>query len=634
MLEQKLWEPLYQPGLIDVTRGMHGLPKYALTFALRTGIHFDGFGNRLLGESRAMTPLDIIFLSFTILGGLALFIFGMNVMSDGLQLAAGSQLRTVLSSTTRNRIAGVTLGTILGFVTHSGPAVVMLVSFLNAGLMSLAESIPPMMGANIGTSLSMQLISFQLGKYCYIAIGIGLLVQISVPHTPTRNLGRALLGFGLLFLGMNTISQAIEPHRAIIAPVLSRVHGNTMQGMLTGIVLSTLITTLVQSSGATIGTCFALCSAGIFTSIEQVYPIVLGAHIGTCSTALLGAIGTNIDARRAAVSHLVFNVIGVLLAVAAAPLFIRALQFSSTDLVHQTANLHTSVMLVTTLLILPVTPWFARLITRLVPSQKPAPQPSFLDPQLTEYPEKAIYAAIAELQRVTKICARSFRLSIDILFQARRQEVQQVKLNENIVDEIKKAMKDYLGKLTLRHLSRRQAIMIQHLNRCMSDIERIGDHIDEVCDISIRRRKNAQARFNRDSLELLFSLYEAADRVLHLVIQSLNPDNQDFQGMAQSILLARDDYVEKSINAKSIFTERIANHELPPIVGMFFSEYASAFDRIVKHAKTVALAEKQPYFWIKRKKLDRMEEKAPAYTPPPLTDAHDFLDRLHSEEYL
>lgn len=581
-----------------------------------------------------MTPGEIIFLSLTILGGLALFIFGMNIMSEGLQLAAGSRLRTVLSSTTRNCVAGITLGTILGFVAHSGPAVVMLVSFINAGLMSLAESIPPMMGANIGTSLSMQLISFQLGKYCYAAIGIGLLIQISVPHVATKNMGRALLGFGLLFLGMNTISQAIEPHRDIIAPVLSSIHGDTMQGMLTGIVFSTLITTLLQSSGATIGTCFALASAGIFTSIEQVYPIVLGAHIGTCTTALLGAIGTNIDARRAAISHLVFNVIGVILAAAAAPFFIRALQYSSPDLVHQTANLHTSVMVVTALIVLPVSPSFAHLITKLVPSNKPPPQPSFLDSKLIEYPEKAIYAAIAELQRVTRICARSFRLSIDILFQVKRKEVQQIKLNENIVDEIKKAMKDYLGKLTRRHLSRRQAIIIQHLNRCMADIERIGDHIDEVCDVSIRRRKISQARFNRESLELLFSLYEAANRVLHLVIQSLNPDNQDFQGMAQSILLARDEYVEKSINAKSAFTERIANHEFPPIVGMFFSEYSSAFDRIVKHAKTVALAEKQPYFWIKRKKLDRMEEKAPAYNPPPLTDAHDFLDRLHSEEYL
>ena len=118
------------------------------------------------------------------------------------------------------------------------------------------------------------------------------------------------------------------------------------------------------------------------------------------------------------------------------------------------------------------------------------------------------------------------------------------------------------------------------------------------------------------------------------MIESLDPENTDFQGMAQSILMARDEYMEKSLNAKAMFTEKLANHEIAPIVGMFFSEYAAAFDRIVKHAKTIALAEKQPYFWIKIKKLERLVEETDAYPLPPLSNAQDFLDRLHSEDYL
>jgi phosphate:Na+ symporter len=467
-----------------------------------------------------------------------------------------------------------------------------------------------------------------------MTITLGFILQFVAPHPKLRDMGTALLGFGLIFLGMNTMGDGITPHRDMFAAFLKGIHGDTLPGLIRGVLVATLVTGIIQSSGAVIGMCFALIHAGVFTSLDQVFPIVLGAHIGTCATALLGSIGTNIEARRSAFSHLIFNIITVSLSVALAPVFLKLIPMTSADLLRQTANAHTAVMLFGSILILPVAPLYAKFVSLVIPTRKPLPQRSFLDSSLIEYPEKAIYAAIAELQRVTKICARSFRLAIDILFQVKRKEVQEVKLNENVVDEIKKAMKDYLGKLTRRHLSRRQAIMIQHLNRCMADIERIGDHIDEVCDISIRRMKNPQARFNRETLELLFSLYEAADRVLHLVIQSLNPDNQDFQGMAQSILLARDEYIEKSINAKSAFTERIANHEFPPIVGMFFSEYSSAFDRIVKHAKIIALAEKQPYFWIKRKKLNRMEDEAPAYKPPPLTDAHDFLDRLHSEEYL
>ena len=433
---------------------------------------------------------------------------------------------------------------------------------------------------------------------------------------------------------MNTMSGAIKPHRELFAELLKSVSGATTLSMVRGVLLATAVTAVIQSSGALIGMCFAMISAGVFTDLAQVYPIILGANIGTCATALLGSIGTNIEARRSAVSHLVFNILGTVLAIIFAPLFLRLALISSSDLTHQAANVNTIVMLVRALLVLPISGLYARFIRLIVPSRKPLPQPSFLDPKLNEFPERAICAAILELQRVSKICTRSFRINMGVLLNVNRREVQAIRLNENIIDEIKLAMKDYLARLTRRYLSRRQAIIIQHLNRSMADIERIGDHIDELCDISIRRSKNKEARFNRETLDLIFALYEAADKVMHLVVESLNPENQDFQGMAQAILLARDEYVERSINAKANFTERIANHEFPPIVGMFFSEYVGAFDRIVKHAKTIALAEKQPYFWIKRKKLERMAEEAPEYKPPPLSDPHDFLDRLHAEDYM
>jgi len=581
-----------------------------------------------------MPVREVFFLTFAILGGLALFITGMNIMTDGLRSAAGSRLRTLLSGATRNRFAGIGMGTLLSALVQSSATTVMLVGFINAGLMTLAESIPPILGANIGTTVSMQMISFKIGDYCYLAITLGFLLQFVGPSPKVKNIGTAIMGFGLIFLGMNTMSGAIKPHRELFAEFLKGVHGDTMSGLWKGLGIAAAVTGIIQSSGAVIGMCFALISAGVFTSLEQVYPIVLGAHIGTCATALLGSIGTNIEARRSAVAHLLFNIINSSLCVFLAPLLMRIVQASSDDLLRQTANAHTLVMLVGATLFLPIAPLYARLVALIVHSRKPPPQPSFLDPKLIEFPERAICAAILELQRVSKICTRSFRINMDILLNVNRRQVQSVKLNENIVDEIKKAMKDYLARLAHRYLSRRQAIIIQHLNRSMADIERIGDHIDELCDISVRRSKVTEARFNRNTLDLIFSLYEAADKVMHLVVESLNPENPDFQGMAQAILLARDEYVERSINAKATFTERIANHEFPPIVGMFFSEYVAAFDRIVKHAKTIALAEKQPYFWIKRKKLERMAEEAPEYKPPPLSDPHDFLDRLHAEDYM
>ena len=167
----------------------------------------------------------------------------------------------------------------------------------------------------------------------------------------------------------------------------------------------------------------------------------------------------------------------------------------------------------------------------------------------------------------------------------------------------------------------------------MADIERIGDHIDAVCDIALRQRRTRNAAFDRPTLEILFGLFEAAEKVLHLVIDSLNPENRDFQRTARNVLQARDEYMQRSLNAKAAFTERVANHEVPPIAGLFFSEYLSALDRTVKHAKAIALAEQQPNFWIKRGRLEQVGAAALEYPPPPPPDPHDFLDRLHSEDY-
>lgn len=585
-------------------------------------------------EQVHLGPRDIAFLVAMILGGLVLFIHGMSMMSDGLRKAAASKMRTYLSHATHNRFVGLLFGGALSTLIQSSATSVMLVGFINAGLMTLVEAIPPVLGMNVGTTISMQLVAFKLGDYCFFLMTIGFLLYFAGPNDTIRNIGQVLLGFGIIFLGLNTMSGAIRPHRAMFAELLKHIHGHTLGGIFTGLALSTAITAIIQSSGAVIGMCFALANSGVFTEIQQAFPIVLGAHIGTCATGLLGSIGTNIEARRAAVSHLVFNIINSTLCGLIAPVFYWLIPLTSTHLDRQIANAHMFVMIFGAALFLPFTKPYVQLIRKLTPSKQPLPTPSFLDQRLVKFPEKAIYAAISELQRVMKVCKESFNLSIDVLFRPERSKVRVIKRNEEVVDEIKRTMKDFLAVLSRRYLSRRQSILVQHLNRCMADVERIGDHIDEICDISIRRWKIKEARFDRAALEQLCTLHAAVGRVLRLVIDSLNPENPDFQAVAQAILRARDEYVEKSMEIKAAFAEKLAEHQYSPIVGIFFSEYVAAFDRIVKHAKVIALAEKQPYFWIKRKKLDRMVEEEPGPPPPPLADPHDFLDRLHAEDYL
>jgi phosphate:Na+ symporter len=577
----------------------------------------------------------IFFLTSAVLGGLALFIFGIQTMTEGLRRAAGSRLRTLLTAATSHRLTGISLGTLLGLLIHSSGASVMLVGFVNAGLMTLTQSIPVLLGANIGTTLSMQAISFRLGDFAFFIITIGFLLRMAGPSAALRHSGSALLGFGLLFLGMTIMSDAIRPHRADLAPWLTHFSSATWSGLLLGVLLAAAFTAVVQSSGATIGICFALIEAGVFTQLEQTMPIILGAHIGTCITALLGSLGANIQARRTAFAHLGFNLFNVALTLVAHRLFLWLIPLTSADLLRQTANLHTAVMLVAALLILPVTPGFAALLQKLIRSRKTEPTPSFLDPGLLEYPEKALQACILELQRVARLCSRSLLISAEtVLFSQSRHELREIKLNEQAVNAVKLSMKEYLTQLTERYLSKRQAVLIQHIDRCMIDLERIGDHIDAIGQLSLRRRKNPDALVDAESLTLLFDLYARALKIFRAVIASLTPEDKDVQAKAKRILRLRDDYILMSMNTKAAFTDKVSQRLITPIAGFYFSEYIAALDRIVKHSKSIALAERQPQFWIKRKKLDRTARKAPAIERPQLVDPQDYLDRLQTEDYL
>ncbi len=576
-----------------------------------------------------MNGTDIFFLVFAVLGGLALFIFGMSIMTEGLRFAAGERLRSILSRAGRRRLAGLAIGTGLGALVHSSAATVMLVGFVSAGLMTLAETVPVILGANIGTTISMQAVSLKLGAYCYVAITLGLVFTLAGRTTRAKQFGRAILGFGLLFLGMNTMSDAIRPHKAALAPFLAQIDGSTLPGVLAGIGMSTALTAIWQSSGATVGLCFALTTAGVFTRMEQILPVVLGAHIGTCATALLGSVGTHIEARRCAVAHLVFNLFNVSLAVACREYLYRLLPLTGTDLVRQTANLHTIVMVGGALPLLPLTGLYARFIRLVAYSRKPLPEKSFLDPELLKTPEHALAASMRELQRVSAVCGRSLRLVANVmLFDYKRGTVQAIRHNETIIDEIKTAVRSYLSHMASRYLSRRQSVLLQYVDRCITELERIGDHIESVSSLSLLREKDRQALFHRELLEKLFAMYQAARAVLAAVTDSLDVDREQFAEGAARILDARSRYVELSIEAKAVFAECAAKHSMPAISGVYLAEYTAAFDRLVDHARNIAFIERNPDFRIKHSKLERVAEPPPPSPPTEVVDPKEFLDRL------
>lgn len=579
----------------------------------------------------ASTAMKLI---FGLLGGLALFIFGMRTMSAGLSSAVGDGMRTLLGKATRNRVTGLGLGTVIGGLIQSSASVVLFIGFINAGLMTLTQSVAPILGANIGTTLSVQLISFKLSDYCLPAVFVGLMLNMIARNHKLKFGGQAILGFGLLFLGMVIMGDAIKPHRELFEPWLQHINGKTIGGLVTGTVVAALITGVVQSSGAVIGMGFAMISAGAITEFEGIFPIIIGANVGTCVTGLLGSIGTTVDARRAAIVHLVFNLISTTLAIAASPLFYKLISHTSDDLIRQAANADTIKMALSALIMLPLVPLIGKIAILLVPSKTEQPESSFLDDRLLNKPEQAIFACLRELQRTTRICAQSLHLAAEEFIQHHATRAKRIKVNEQSVNAIKAAMRTYLTALTKHYLSKRQSILIGHIDRCMSDLERVGDHIDNLSDIANRQRSISTARFSPDVIEDWLAIHRSVEHLLAKVIESLDPETANFQEIAKEIIQLREEYVETAIKVRNAHFQRLEEKGITPIAGMIFNDYLSNFLRITKHVKSIALAEQQPQFWLKREKLGKvMSDEAPGYAEPEQINPGDYLDRLQSDDY-
>jgi phosphate:Na+ symporter len=549
----------------------------------------------------------------------------MNIMTDGLRLFAGDSLRRILARATRNRLNGLGLGTVIGFLVQSSAATVMMVGFINAGLMTLESSVPVMLGANIGTTLSMQLISFKLADYCFVAITLGVLLKTAAPQARLRNAGAALLGFGLLFLGMSTMSNAVAPYREAFLPFFEQMDGSTAGGMIRGILLAAAITGIIQSSGAVIGMTFALIHAGAITGLPEAFPIILGANIGTCITALLGSIGTHIDARRGAISHLVFNLFSTVFAAVSAPLFYKLIPLLPGGLIHQAANANTIKMIVTAFIVLPFAPLHAAIIRRIIPSRQEAPPSSFLDEELFAKPEQAIHAAMRELHRMAEICRENLQLGRTQLTTPKKRAIRTVYKNENTIDAVKLAFRDYLTRITSRYLSQRQAVLVQHLDLCMTEIERIGDHLKVLCNLNRKLYPYTEHKIFKTCRSRLEELYDQTGTMIDNLSTSLKPEHENYDEFAERILNARKKYIHKSIDLKRLITQHVGREELPPLLGIYLNETVMTLDKIARHCKAVAGAQQKPFFWLKQSKLD---QKADEYIEEKILDELDAGDDL------
>lgn len=535
-----------------------------------------------------------------VFAGLALFITGMNAMSEGLKVAAGAKLRHILQRTTQRHVNGLLLGSLLGFLIQSSAGTVMLVGFISAGLLTLEQAIPVVLGINVGTTLSMMLISFRLGDFCWLAILAGLALRFLRPEGRIGASGSALFGFGIIFLGLTVMSDAIRPYRSEIAPFLAHIDGASLVGMLSGVAIATAVTAIIQSSGAVIGMVFAMISAGAMTRLEQAWPIIIGANIGTCATALLGSIGASQAARRSARSHLIFNLFSALVGMVAAPLVYRYLPVLhpsgdtlSVDqarqiLIQQCALANALKMLITALMALPFTSLLARAATSLSRKQDSTFSVSLLNPDWLNDPNKALTAAHGELSRLCGLCRSSLRQQAQLYLGPDSRRLAALRADEEMLDTLKIAMHDYLANLLHMTLSRTQSEQLNALHGGIDHLERISDHTARLAELSYSQQRHASARFGPETLETFLDLNQTACTVLMKLEQILSTEITEKKTLQKELIAARERYLTMAKQERQKMAKDLSETRSTPQAMLYRNTYLSHLNRIVKHARSLA----------------------------------------------
>lgn len=525
-------------------------------------------------------------LIFGIFGGLGLFIYGIHLMGDGLQRVAGDKFRNVLKAFTSNPMKGVLVGAgITALIQSSSATTVMVVGFVNAGLMTLTQSLGVIFGANIGTTITAQIIAFKLTDYALPIIGIGMILYIFAKKRFWKFLGLFFLGFGILFLGLSIMTSVVKPFAKDPAVMQAFVALNNR--VFYGVLLGAAVTALIQSSSVTVGIVLGLMSINLI-NINGAIPIILGANIGTCATVMLASIGTTISARRAAIAHLLYNIIGAILFLLILKPFTLLITHTSTDAVRQCANAHTLMKIIETIIYLPFIGLFAKIVEKIVPGKEIVIEvgPKYLEKHLISTPIFALDAATKEITNMAEQAKEMVNEAASGFLNLDEKILKNLPKREEALDNLQEAVTDYLMLLTQRDLSEEESRRIPALLHSVNDIERVGDHSENLMELAIRRIEGSLP-FTESALDEIKLMLEKIDSMLDGAIKALNTNSiKDAKG----VIKIEDDINELTEKLRQNHIERLGKGECKVRSGIIFLDMISNFEKIGDHVTNVAEA--------------------------------------------
>ena len=520
-----------------------------------------------------------------IFGGLGLFLYGMKLMSDGLENIAGEKLKSILEKITSNKIMGVLVGTSVTAIIQSSSAItVMVVSFVNAGLMTLGQATGVILGSNIGTTITAQMVSLKLEVIAPIFIGIGAIVIVVTKNKKVKALAYIALGIGVLFIEMGLMSSSLKPvsELAIFNKFILLVGKNSILGVLIGI----LITAILQSSSATTGILVALAVSGNL-DMSVAFPIILGCNIGTCITAILAGLTANRIAKKAALLHLFFNIFGTILFLPFSDKVVMIVQYLTPDNVaRQVANAHTIFNVVITIFILPISKYFVKLVNKILPDdgRRQVCGAIYLDKKLLETPIVASTQVVKETIRMAEIARNNFQLAMQSFFYGKDEDIKNVYENENIINMLEKEITEYLIALSQHNLPEENAELVSEVYHTINDIERIGDHAENIVELAINKINN-NIQLSDEALKEVEEISKATLESVDIAIRCFKKRESNDEIIVNEIE-DRIDILEKNFRNNNIM--RLNSRQCYANAGVMFFDLLSNLERIGDHANNIA----------------------------------------------
>lgn len=530
-------------------------------------------------------------LILNLLGGLGLFLFGMNFMSQGLQKAAGARLRSILEAMTKNKIVAVLFGALFtAIIQSSGATTVMVVSFVNAGIMTLAQSVGIIFGANIGTTITSQLVAFNLTGVAPFILFAGAVLIMFGKKPMVKKVGEVILGFGALFMGISMMKDAMTDlrHYQAVLNILG-----SMDNPLLGILFGTLITIIVQSSSVTVSILLLMASQGLI-DLSVCFYVILGCNIGSCTPAVLASLDAKKEAKRAAAIHVMFNVlgmviIGILLAFGMEYFENFILHISGSDVGRCVANADTFFKIFQTLIFLPISAQFIAMTRRIIPGEDQMQneyQFMYIGKQTIFAPSTAVVETTQEIERMGTMARENMQLAMEAFFDGNQNKIAKVYDMEKQIDFLSKEITDYLVKINQLQLPVVDAKRIGGLFHVVSDIERIGDHAENIADAAVKSAEE-NLEFTKKGQKEIQEMHEKTMEILEKSMEMFTTlDRKNLPDILE--LEDNIDNMERQLQQNHV--KRMAKGKCSPMTGILFTDLVTGLERVADHATNIAFS--------------------------------------------